>query len=368
MKIGILTFHCAHNYGAVLQCYALQKELELAGHFVEIIDYRPKYLIDPYKVLNFDIWGNNSFLFFLKKIVNNVLSFNTRKKRFLGFSNFIENKLYLTNKRFTKSSEIPSTFDAYIFGSDQIWSSKISNGFDSIYFAKFDFSKYGKKIISYAASMETKKLTNSEIYFLKEHLESFNSISVRENNLVKLIQPLTSKKVSFVLDPTLILDLNIWEQITKKPLINFKYVLVYQVRHDKKTMQFAKEIANQLNVKLIQLVADVSFKNMFNQNINQKATPEEFLGYFKYAECIVTTSFHGTAFSLIFKKDFYTIELEDGKNTRSSSLLTSINLEDRIIKSEINPSFSKVDYNQKNILLEERKKESISFLNSALEN
>ena len=143
MKIGILTFHCAHNYGAVLQCYAMQEFLRSKGHDVEVINYRPNYLLKPYKIFNVKRFSSKKPIRILKGLILEFLLFPVRLKRFYGFENFINNKLILS-KTVTKES-IPSNYDIYIVGSDQIWNPKITKGFDEIYFCRFPFEK-GKKV------------------------------------------------------------------------------------------------------------------------------------------------------------------------------------------------------------------------------
>ena len=187
-------------------------------------------------------------------------------------------------------------------GSDQIWNPQITKGFHKPYFGYFDFSKENRKYIAYAASMEASSLTQEEKAFYKKALDNFNAISVRETTLADLLQPLTSKKIETVLDPTLLANTDIWNSIVKRPLLNCKYVLVYQVRFDKNTRRIAQDIANQIGAKVIEITAWINWK--FKKNVYQCCSPEEFLGWIKYASCIVTTSFHGTAFSVIFNKDY----------------------------------------------------------------
>ena len=154
MKIGILTFHCAHNYGAVLQCYAMQEFLRCKGHDVEVINYRPKYLLEPYKTFKVKRFLSKKPIRLSKGVIIEFILFPTRLKRFNGFEKFIKNRLSLSEK--ATCSSISPKYDVYIAGSDQIWNPKITHGFDSVFFADFPFIKNMKKYISYAASMEAK--------------------------------------------------------------------------------------------------------------------------------------------------------------------------------------------------------------------
>ena len=136
MKIGILTFHCAHNYGAVLQCYALQEMLKGMGHTVEIIDYRPDYLRMPFDVINLHRIQSRNLLRLVKSIILETLSLSQRIIRHRKFDSFI--KYYLNLSR---SVGISSDYDVYVMGSDQIWNPKITNGFDGVYFGYLPFPK-----------------------------------------------------------------------------------------------------------------------------------------------------------------------------------------------------------------------------------
>lgn len=351
MKIGILTFHCAHNYGAVLQCYALQETLKGMGHDVEVIDYRPEYLLAPYRIFDVHRLLSKKPMQLIKIWGREFLIFNRRRKRYKAFNDFISTRLNLSDR--IQGNDIPSKYDIYIMGSDQIWNPKITKGFDPVYFGEFLFDKGKKKYISYAASMEVNSLNEDEKSFYKKSLANFDSISVRESQLATLLQPLTEKKVEFVLDPTLLADINIWNKIAESPNINVKYVLVYQVRVDEDVQRIAHLLAEEIGAIVVEVTACLI--PSFNCHKLQCESPEEFLGLIKHASFVITTSFHGTAFSIIFKRPFYSIALEDGKDTRVFSLLKGINLSNRIIKKSSNPVFSEIDYNNVNISIYRRK-------------
>lgn len=326
MKIGILTFHCAHNYGAVLQTYALQEILKTMGHEVFIIDYRPKYIVDVYKIFNIRRFISKSPITSLKKTLNEILNFRNRIFRYYKFNRFIKSYINLSHER-----TVSNIYDAYIIGSDQVWNPDITGGvFDKVFFAEFNFSKEKKRILSYAASMEKVNLTENERNYLTSALLNFNSLGVRESSLKELLQPLTSKKIEVVLDPTLLLSAHYWNKLIHyKPKTGKKYVLVYHTRVDKFTISVAKKIAQKIDAEIIEVFATIEYK--CETSLIPDASPEEFLGLIKYASYVVTTSFHGTAFSLVFGKSFYYIQLNDNKDNRVISLLDQINASDRVI-------------------------------------
>ena len=362
MKIGILTFHCAHNYGAVLQCYALQETLRQMGHDVEVIDYRPEYLLWPYRWFDAHRFISKNPIKALKKSFKELVLLRLRFRRYNAFNSFISNRLHISER--VSADSIPNKYNIHIMGSDQIWNPKITKGFDPVYFGKFKFPKEERKYIAYAASMEAKSLRGEEQNFYKQSLKNFDAVSVRERQLAELLQPLTSKKVEAVIDPTLLADKNIWESIAKQPKIKQKYVLVYQVRSNEKTIRIAESIANQLSAIVIEIKAWMSIE--YSKRKIQCASPEEFIGWIKYASCIVTTSFHGTAFSIIFNRPFYCITLGDGGDSRSLSLLTALQLDDRMVNKNDSPVFSEVNYERANKLLLNLKMKSLLFLTNAV--
>ena len=362
MKIGILTFHCAHNYGAVLQCYAMQEFLLSKGYSVEVINYSPEYLLKPYRIFDIKRVFRRNPILFLKVIIIELLMFSNRYKRFRGFKRFISKRLNIGNV-VTKDT-LPSDCDTYVIGSDQVWNPKITHGFDSVFFADLPFIKDKKKYISYAASMEAKALSDDQVTFFKKNLSNFDSLSVREGVLQQLLQPLTYKPISQVLDPVLMAPSQIWDSFSSDKKGVEKYVVVYQVRNHPDTLRIAQYIAAQIGAKIRVLVAWVNFRPV--KGTNQTATPEEFVDIIRNAACVVTTSFHGTAFSVVFNRPFYTVKLNDGWDTRSQSLLTSLGLEDRIVDVTDSPQFKEIDYSLANQKLEELRCCSQGYLLNAL--
>ncbi len=156
-KIGIITFHRSHNYGAVLQAYALLTTLEKMGHKVEIIDYWPKYREGDYSLFNFQSKSNNGKVTWastIKTFIKRVLTFPNRWKMYSRFNSFIKHRLKVRNTSNHLGSDIPDKYDVIICGSDQIWrynSGRIA-GFDDVYFAKYPLNKKVVKL-SYGSSM-----------------------------------------------------------------------------------------------------------------------------------------------------------------------------------------------------------------------
>ena len=360
MKIGILTFHCAHNYGAVLQCYALQQYLRSLGYEVLIVNYRPEYLLKPYTIV--PALGNTSLVGKIKILLNFILSFPVRVIRYKGFEKFID-KYLLFSKVVDRASIDSLACNIYIIGSDQVWNPKITEGFDDVYWGNFVVRRNVKKI-TYAASIGLSNLTEEQSIYLKKALSNFNAVSVREYKMISLLQPLINLRISQVVDPTFLLGKQDWDGLASKvPLCKEKYVLTYQVEVNPNVNRVARLIAKQLNARLIQLVAWPTIK--YNNALRQTADPLAFISYIKYADCVVTSSFHGTAFSILYQRPFYVVDLHSlhgGSNERLKTVLSMFHLEGRYIPEEWNSRFEEIDYTDINIQLESMRGESQKFL------
>ena len=220
MKIGILTFHCAHNYGAVIQCYGLQQYLKSLGHEAYVIDYRPYYL-DVYKLPQLSISRIKDIPTYLKTLVKHILVGNVDEKRYQAFEDFIAQRLNLIS--YTPHQDY-SDFDAIVVGSDQIWNPMVTGGcFDDEFFG-FNAKC---KVISYAASSRFVSLSDEQKVYLKSRLDKIDSISVRESSLKKLLQPLTDKPIAHVIDPSFLPDVVEYENLCPPIKEKKDYVLVY---------------------------------------------------------------------------------------------------------------------------------------------
>lgn len=357
-KIGILTFHDAHNYGAMLQCYALQRFLQLEGHQVEVIDYRPPFYQDQYKRHKiFPYIGKNPWRT-IRSLYYNVIMYNKRYNAFEKFhQQYIKLSVPLLN------NEIPSDYDVYIIGSDQVWNPTLTEGFHSVFFCDFNFEKDSKLYVSYALSMENHSFSKEEIDYLQNALKRFDIISVRESSMIPLLQSLTTKKIHTVLDPTLLVGQEIWDGIRDECFIDKPYVVLYQIRESPQVRQRAKEIASRIGGEVVELTARIDKNYPIRY---QTASPADFINLFRHASYVITTSFHGTAFSLIFNRPFYTYKLGDSFDSRSASLLTSVGLEGRMVSPEDNISLNEIDFADANKKISELRQFSRDFLIDAL--
>lgn len=334
MKIGILTYHRAINYGAVLQAFALNQVLTDKGYDVKIVDYWSSDHSILYSVSPLSIFFRKK-LRFRKKIKSFLFFWLTfpikflRKKKFQMFlkSNF----QILGPPQYLLGYNIVDDCDLYIYGSDQIWwyDDFLSfNWFDGTYWWDFPISQAKK--ISYAASMWFVSLDVQKKLFIERHLLNFYAISVREEELKVAIQWLTDKPIEKVLDPVFLLSAEQWVALFCLKKRKKRYVLLYDFLGSKKTRTLAKNIANVFNIELIEISKNISFFSAFSSNIYRAPSVNQFLDLFYSAEFVVTSSFHWLVFSIIFEKNFYVMDMWDSSN-RALDLLDLLDLQTRYI-------------------------------------
>lgn len=356
-KLGIVTFHRAHNYGAVLQCFALQETLKNLGADVEVIDYKCNSIKDAY-------WNGCPKISLkypiktAKSIVKSLLYGLKYFRRYYCFDTFIKKKLNLS-KSFSQNnfSEL-CTYNALVYGSDQIWNSSITHN-DDFYFGKgFDGIK-----VAYSAS-GGKDEVNIKTH--ESQLQQFKAIGVREESIAKRIENFLTKEIRVTIDPTLLLKAYDWIKYLNlnNRILQEKYVLVYPLRERTKTVDIANKLANKTGVKLVEIGAHITRKK--TKYRHEYVSPIDFVSLIYHADYVITNSFHGTVFSIIFQKNFYTIRVNDGEDGRSENLLKGLYLMDRMIEidSEITPITP--DYSATNKLLEQYRKNSIEFLKESL--
>lgn len=345
MRIGILTFHSANNYGAVLQCYALQQYLIHEGHDAYVIDYRPPYFgLQPMNLKQFKC---KNPVRYLGRIVKVLVERPRKIVRNKNFENY--RKTYLKIVQDNVLYQDKTEFDAFVYGSDQIWEWKICKGYDDVYFANFPAAKYVKNI-TYAASLEKVDIDEAKTTQLKKLLKNYSSISVREKSLSEKTIQLGFNN-TIVLDPTLLYPKAFVQESSN---LTNDYVLVYEVASCSKLLQVARSIASQLNCRVVQI------------KMSDTYGPDEFVNKFKHAKCIVTTSFHGMAFSIVFKKPFYVISVGTNADNRTKSLLDNLGIPDRMINPVETIFFEQVDYKRVESRILKMQDHSSHFLHDAL--
>lgn len=363
MKIGILTFHRAENFGATLQAYALQTYLEGLGHEVYIIDYRCRAIEVNYHILNPSIlWSRKNVLVSIKNYLIRFRNLKERIEKKQKYHSFWKQNFRLTKPFANQVQDLG--FDAYIAGSDQIWNLHLTGGFDSNYFLGFVTDNNVKRI-SYAASAEIDVLKLKDKYKtrISRLLSQFKAISVREEFLKNELRSFTDKEIRVCLDPTFLVGKEEYLQILKQP-IEKEYILVYHMHLIPEGTQLAENIAKKTGESIIEIYGGYVTGITNNSRFKMNLSPDELLGYIVYANKIITSSFHGLALSLIFNKDVWVIN--KGNNLRQKHLLNLLQIEHRLLNSIDDYKDSKIDYTQILVNLNTKISDSKYFLQTAL--
>ncbi|MEF9919499.1 polysaccharide pyruvyl transferase family protein [Anaerorhabdus sp.] len=303
MRIGILTLHFPHNYGAMLQAHALSWQLQEFGFNVEIIDYRQENIASWTEYPRFDdiIKFNSYPIALIKYIISNYNFKIHRTQQYKRFENFLKNELKLSEITYFSKASLEKTnsiYDIIICGSDQIWNTKILGETPNTYF--LDFFKGHK--IAYAASAGNSLINDKEEDLFISNLKQFDLVGVRESQLGKCLTMMGIEN-SVVLDPTLLVDESFWIKQVKK--CEEKYILLYYVKKDIEIYELANKISKKKGIKIIEI--PYSLEKIKNVEKRFDVGPFEFLNLFYNAEEIITNSYHGTCFSLIFRKKFHVI-------------------------------------------------------------
>lgn len=317
MKVGILTFHHTTNYGATLQAYGLWKTIKNEGHDVEFIDYRPYVAAKQYwkPILPFKLKKNKVYLrpYALKELL-----------KYLKMRIFLRSNVHLS-KSYTRAGlkNLDRRYDVVICGSDQVWCLNTYRGFDPSYFLDFICIQNTCRKISYAASFGSTENLGKNKNLISQLISQFNAISVRDSNSLRLIEQECNRQAIRVLDPTFLIE---YSEILSEPKFEKDYLLIYnETRLKKEEENFIKSIADNKSLDIISIgkYNGIATKNLIGIG------PEEWLGYFSQASYIVTNTYHGTIFSIIFKKPFTVLSLKV-KIQKTNDLLKHLGLEKRI--------------------------------------
>lgn len=361
MNFGILTFHRAHNYGAMLQAIALREILAETGNKVYFIDYWPKAHKEEYKIFNKRIFSQLSFLRKLNYIRKFIRDYKAKKKRITIFERFFNHYIL----PFTVNGE-NMDFDAIFYGSDQIWRKRPERGdnFDKTYFAINDF--VSKRHISYAASMGIIYDTHEDIDFLRKSLQRFSHIGVREQDLKNFIEKTGIVDVRLNIDPTFLLPKEKWCELLRVNLHKEKkYILFYDLMYGSFDIDAVKEFADAKGLELIVLKARIDRNNYGVKTISY-AGPKEFVELIANAEYVFTSSFHGLAFSIIFQRQFFASYRQN--SDRAATILAALGLSDRLVPSGIDeiPQLQKINYSEVQPTLESLILDSEQYIKEAI--
>lgn len=326
-KVGIITFHHTSNYGATLQAYALWKYIDSLGYNVEIIDYRPLKAVWHYLK---DILPIRRLSAGEKKIKINSFFIGQIMKSF-KMRLFLKSKMKLSQKTFYQRSKLLSydhQYNVAITGSDQTWCVNSIRSFDASFFLDFINSENTCKI-SYAPSFGLTKNLGDNKSKIVSLLEDYKMISVRDSNGVNILSSLGIDNVKKVLDPTFLIG---YTDLVKKPKNKNKYILMYNHHGivNNNVKKLVEKLVEKQDLEIISLgnpTASMTNKNLVGISV------QEWLGYFYHASYIITNSFHGVVFSIIFQKNFSFIPYGN-TNQKVMDLLEIFDLKERLLNNQ----------------------------------
>lgn len=358
MRVGIFTFHYARNYGAVLQAYGLQECLRRLGHEACVVDYVPSYAAEP--LFDADSWAGLPLPSRLRLAFRSLLTLPVMWRRKVAFARFVERRLRL---RRLDLQQAGCGFDAFVFGSDQIWSASLTGGGDPVYWGAFPAAR-GRRLVAYAASAGSVDALAACRVPLGA-LDAFHAIGVRERSLcdyLKGIRP--SWPVSLCLDPVLLAGRAAFEAIAEPIRTSKPYLLLFTLDHSDTASRLARRLAAERGWEVVELLTyTVALRSRQAVSV---ASPGQFVAYVRDAEYVVTSSFHGTAFSLLFHKEFCVACPDAARRVRMEDLLLSLGMEERVVDGGNAPS-APIDYAKVDARYGELRRQSERFLKKSLE-
>jgi len=354
-KIGIVTFHKAFSYGARLQAIATQKAINKLGYNCEFIDYSNKWEVDSYK-------GKS-----LKNRIKNLLKRKDfwLKQAFEDYESFYDGNV--SKQKYTDIEKMKDVkYDTLVAGSDQIWNAGITGTIDPVYL--LDFGKSENRI-SYASSMGSHIINENELEVYRKCINRINRISVREEFAKNELKKVTQKEIEIVIDPTMLIKKEEWDGVIKSKekryenITKDQYILSFFVGG--KVESYSKEL-KQVKEKLKLPIYNIQMSKIKHKNIDKPiagATVSDFINLIKNAAFIVTDSFHGTVFSLLYQKNFLPLK-NKGNPIRVKELLEYLGIGD--IYNNTDNVEKHLDYNIINEKIEFKRKNSMDWLEKAL--
>lgn len=347
--VGILALTNAENYGAVLQSLALCNYINSEIDEAEVIDYTPMFMVGRYKCLGY---SGNTKKEKLVSLLNSIKVLPIIIKKKLRFYLFKKKYINMSKKKYLGRID-EDLYDKYIVGSDQIWNLELTNKdeYFLLCFVNSDAKKY-----SYAASIGVKEISEDEKNIFLKYINGFQEISVREKTAAGILKELVEKrKIHTHIDPVFLLNMDRWKRFASKRIINEEYVIIYTFVDFPKALKIARETGLKI----------YSIHNSYKGKISDVKSvpavgPAEFLSLIMNARYVVTDSFHGMAFSILFNKQFTVIPYMKTES-RMLDLLEDLNLLDRIYSSEHN-SANMIDYEGVNEIIQKKVKESKIYL------
>lgn len=364
-KAAVITMHRIYNYGSVLQTYATQKVLENAGVSCEIIDYISPYRAKLPLFLEYPprLEGKKMkrLLYYVAKVPSFVL-------KDITFGSFIRKHIKLGKKQYIVNEDLlrdPPKADVYVTGSDQVWNSKYNHGVDGSYY--LNFAEKGAKKIAFVSSFGRDVLSKEEESQVTPLLREYSYLSIREDSALQILDRMGLNGICLI-DPTLQLNKEEWLNLASKRKVKEKYLLLFLLyNEDNGATEYAARVAKEKHLKLVKLSWELRKPESVDVLFTHRS-PETFLSLFANADCIVTNSFHGVAFSINLNRQFVFVPRSEF-NGRIESLLRLTGLENRKVQDIKKTDIvnNEIDYFEVNLKLKREREKAKQFLEEVLE-
>lgn len=363
MKVGILTFPNSTSYGATLQMYALYKKVNDLGHDAEIINYFNAFMKAEKHMRKVDKLDLRRTL---RHWAKRALHYRLEK----AFRDFEKSNMVLYPKKaVTDKAALPdigNRYGAVICGSDQVWNPNITDT-DLSFF--LDFCGKGVRRISYAPSFGIDDFSREFSDLIRPEIAAFDSLSVREAVGREYIKSEFGRDAQLVCDPTMLLSAEEWSTVEREyPIGSEGYILFYTIKKSEKLMDYCRTLSEKTGLKIITVGGNILKKiKSENKKIEYAVdiSPEQWLYLVHNATCIVTNSFHGTAFSILYRKNFY-VELSSATNSRLSHITDIFGLKSRIVNCNAVSEIENCNFDTADIELSKIRIEATNFLKDAL--
>lgn len=354
LKIGVLTFQNADNYGAVLQAYALKQVLQSLDFEVDVINYNCPAIYQAYRLFSkIDIKSVD----FLKRLIKWPFWLH----RHMKFEYFRRKYLTIDTPLLSAAqvSALASKYDYFITGSDQVFNLRMTQ-FDSTYFLPFADSE---KSLSYAASfgISLEQMDAKELQFFKKHLKHFGKLSLREGEGERIVNNIINQHAQVHIDPTLLLTSGQWKELIRSDFSE-PYILLYLMSKDEKLISFARELSKQKGYRIVN-IPSVLKVIPWKHTTHVVPSPRRWLSLFAHASYVVTNSFHGAAFSINFNKKFFLGRLQaNGTGSRLAHLMNITGLQDRFYTNSKQNYDSPIDWEKVNRSIESERQKAFGYL------
>ena len=366
---GIISYniHCNFtNYGSALQSWAMSKAIDKIGNGrweSKLIDYCPEILKDKDPLNPMDhMWDSNEEARMMCELSLPAIRINYKK-----FDHFYHHEFKRSKKKYTKANfnDVVEEEEliGFVCGSDTIFCID-EFGFDDGFYANYPCMKNGYSV-AFAASFGDPHFSKQDYNVLNQRLQNFKAIGLREKAMLNYVREHTSIPVEKVIDPTLLLEPSDYDVITDNRQENDKYLLLYARRYNKAMEDYAVKLAEQNGWKIIEI--SLRAVNSQKHKMFYEAGVQEFLSLVKYAECVITNSYHGMIFSVQFKKPFYVFSREQC-DTKIEELLELFGIKDRLLVTGDEGTANEIDYSDVHARIAQARSKALEFMNYELEN